>query len=177
MPEVGSAVQLTKSAVKEIRAALQTIVADAALLEELLPKNGSFYGVRLKENEKSELCTARGEWLCVRAAGRWLPPLQLLQRYPALLPRFQVDRGAVPHVLNGANIMAQGLLSSGGAMDEVEEGAVVLVFAEGKTHPLAVGLTLLSTEAIRREGKGHAVKTLLVMGDELWDRSFPANRK
>ena len=169
--------QLTKSAVREVRGALVALAPGmSAVVDELLPRGESLYGVRLRES-KSELCVVRGVWVAVRVEGRWLPSLHFLQRYPHLLPRCQVDRGAVPHVLNGANVMAQGLLSPGGALVEVEEGVAVLVFAEGKVHPLAVALTLRSAAAIRAEGRGPALRTLLVMGDELWDPAFLAKRK
>ncbi len=76
-----------------------------------------------------------------------LPP----SRYPDILPKFQVDRGAIRFVLSGANIMAPGLTSAGGKMDDVPEGTTVAIFAEGKrSHveskgrcggPRACGLT------------------------------------
>ena len=56
-----------------------------------------------------------------------LPP----SRYPDILPKFQVDRGAIRFVLSGANIMAPGLTSAGGKMDDVPEGTTVAIFAEG----------------------------------------------
>lgn len=64
--------------------------------------------------------------------------------------------------------MAQGLTSAGGSMDEVPENSLVLLFAEGKEHPLGVGITMKSTEEIRKENQGHVVKNLHVIGDELW---------
>lgn len=35
--------------------------------------------------------------------------------------------------------MCQGLTSSGGSVDDVQEGQIVLVVAEGKETPLAIG--------------------------------------
>ena len=42
-----------------------------------------------------------------------------------------MDRGAIRFVLSGANIMAPGLTSAGGKMDDVPEGTTVAIFAEG----------------------------------------------
>ena len=42
-----------------------------------------------------------------------------------------MDRGAIRFVLSGANIMAPGLTSAGGKMDDVPEGTTVGIFAEG----------------------------------------------
>ena len=41
--------------------------------------------------------------------------------------------------------MAPGLTSPGGKMDEVEAETVVGIYAEGKEHALAIGITKLST--------------------------------
>ena len=50
-------------------------------------------------------------------------------------------------VFNGADIMCPGLTSAGATIeDEADEGAVVAIYAEGKEHALAVGLTTMSTE-------------------------------
>jgi hypothetical protein len=57
-------------------------------------------------------------------------------RFPDILPKFQVDRGAIRFVLSGANIMAPGLTSAGGKMDDVPEGTTVGIFAEGTRHPV-----------------------------------------
>ena len=46
-----------------------------------------------------------------------------------------MDRGAIRFVLSGANIMAPGLTSAGGKMDDVPEGTTVAIFAEGKRSP------------------------------------------
>ena len=90
------------------------------------------------------------------------PPLADLGRFsrtdPDILPKFQVDRGAVPFVLSGANIMAPGLTSAGGAMDDVPAEAVVAITVQGKEHAIAIGVTTMSTEEIRKVNKGNAVE-------------------
>ena len=47
-----------------------------------------------------------------------------------------MDRGAIRFVLSGANIMAPGLTSAGGKMDDVPEGTTVGIFAEGTRRPV-----------------------------------------
>ena len=61
-------------------------------------------------------------------------------------------------VFNGADIMCPGLTSAGATIeDEADEGAVVAIYAEGKEHALAVGLTTMSTEDVRTKNKGSSV--------------------
>ncbi|CAJ1361311.1 unnamed protein product [Effrenium voratum] len=63
--------------------------------------------------------------------GPWLPTLRLLHKYPSMMPKMQVDKGAIKFVLRGASVMCPGLTSKGGAMEDVEEGVCVQVTAEG----------------------------------------------
>lgn len=66
---------------------------------------------------------------------------------PNMLPRLQVDRGAIKFVMAGANIMCPGLTSKGAKMDvSVPADAVVAITAEGKHEILAVGTTKMSTD-------------------------------
>jgi predicted RNA-binding protein (TIGR00451 family) len=64
-----------------------------------------------------------------------------------MMPRIQVDKGAIKFILSGANVMTPGILSAGGAIIvDLPEGAPVAVYAEGKEHALALGIMLMSTE-------------------------------
>ncbi|CAJ0874198.1 15836_t:CDS:2, partial [Entrophospora sp. SA101] len=66
---------------------------------------------------------------------------------PKKSPLLQVDKGAIKFILSGANIMCPGLTSKGARIDEeLPAEAIVSIFAEGKEHALAVGLTKKSTE-------------------------------
>ncbi len=66
---------------------------------------------------------------------------------PDILPRVQVDRGAIKFVMSGANIMCPGLTSPGGSLPtELPADSIVAVNAEGKTLALAVGLLKMSTK-------------------------------
>jgi len=58
--------------------------------------------------------------------GPFVPTLRMLHQFPDMLPKFRVDRGAIRFVLAGANIMAPGLTSKGGAMDDVPADTVVV---------------------------------------------------
>mmetsp|Transcript_30232 Transcript_30232/g.49994 ORF Transcript_30232/g.49994 Transcript_30232/m.49994 type:complete len:89 (-) Transcript_30232:354-620(-) len=81
----------------------------------------------------------------------------------------QVDQGAIRFVLNGANIMCQGFTSAGGAMpEEFPANTAVIIMAEGKKHPLAIGLTKLSTQEIRQQNSGIGVENIHYLNDGLW---------
>ena len=65
---------------------------------------------------------------------------------PDMMPSYRVDSGAIRFVLSGANIMCPGLTNAGASMDDVEEDTAVAIYAQGKEHALALGLTKMSTK-------------------------------
>jgi PUA domain protein len=59
----------------------------------------------------------------------------------------RVDKGAIPFVLSGANVMCPGLTSKGGEIPEdYEAGTPVAIMAEGKKLAMAIGVLTLSTK-------------------------------
>lgn len=62
-----------------------------------------------------------------------------------MLPKMQVDSGALKFVLRGSNIMCPGLTSPGGRMEEVEAGVIVQIIIENRENACAVGKTIMST--------------------------------
>ncbi|KAG9045633.1 translation machinery-associated protein 20 [Tulasnella sp. UAMH 9824] len=104
--------------------------------------------------------------------GPFFPTLRLLHKYPQLLPRVQVDRGAIRFLLAGANMMCPGFTSAGGRLPPAEEaipaGAPVAIYCEGKEEPAAIGITKLSTEDIKKVNKDVGVELVTYLGDDLW---------
>ncbi len=104
--------------------------------------------------------------------GLFFPTLKLLHQYPSMMPRLQVDKGAIRFVLGGANIMCPGFTSPGGALPSdahaVEAERAVAIYAENKQHAMAVGTTKMSTQDIARINKGVAVENAHFLLDGLW---------
>ena len=101
--------------------------------------------------------------------GPFFPTLKLLHMYPSMMPRMQVDKGAIRFVLGGANIMCPGFTSAGGLMpSDIDEERPVAIYAEGKEHAMAIGLTKMSTSHIQEINKGIAVETVHYLMDGLW---------
>ncbi|CAG8558308.1 7321_t:CDS:2 [Cetraspora pellucida] len=68
--------------------------------------------------------------------------------------------------------MCPGLTSKGARMDEdLPADTIVGVFAEGKEHALAIGLTKMSTEDIKKINKNIGVENVHYLNDPLW-KSF-----
>jgi malignant T-cell-amplified sequence len=91
---------------------------------------------------------------------------------PYILPKVQVDRGAIRFLLAGAHMMCPGLTSAGGYLPPAESAlpaeTPVAIFAEGKEHAVGVGITKMESEEMRKVNKGVGVETVTHLGDDLW---------
>lgn len=87
------------------------------------------------------------------------------------MPSVQVDRGAIRFVLGGANVMAPGLLTTGGRLPDKQSAipaeTAIAIFAQDKELPLAVGLLRQGTEEIKEKRKGSVIDNLHAIGGML----------
>lgn len=136
-------------------------------IDQLLPKKGMSVA---KANDNIQLILVNNEVMFFNQdGGPFMPTLRLLHKYPTMMPRMQVDRGAIKFVISGANIMCPGFTSPGGRIPQpLEAEQPVAIYCEGKTHALAIGLTKMSTEQIISVNKGVCVENLHYLLDGLW---------
>jgi PUA domain protein len=141
------------------------LLADA--IEEILPKKNLLVG---KCPENVQLIIVNDEILFFNQKdGPFFPSLRLVHKYPAMINKMQVDKGAIRFVLAGANIMCPGFTSPGGDMPvSIEAEQPVAIYAEGKQNAMAIGLTKMSTEDIKNVNKGIAVENIHYLMDGLW---------
>ncbi|RHZ88491.1 hypothetical protein Glove_22g199 [Diversispora epigaea] len=139
-----------------------------SVIDEVLPKKAPL--VLVKCHEHINLLTINNEILFFQHFdGPYFPTLKLLHKYPDAFPRLQVDKGAIKRILSGANIMCPGLTSEGARMDEeLPIGTIVGVFAEGKEHAIAIGVTKMSTGDIKKINKDIGVENIHYLNDPLW---------
>lgn len=97
-----------------------------------------------------------------------IPTLKILlkEKYQDLLPKVIVDMGAVPHIANGADVMAPGITQIKG---DFEKGDIVVVVDERHGKPLAVCRAWYSSSEIRQMKKGKVLENLHYVGDDLWE--------
>ena len=76
-----------------------------------------------------------------------------------------VDMGAVPHVCNGADVMAPGIR---GAKGVFQQGAVVVVTDERHGKPIAIGVSLVGSEEMGKLRGGKVVRNIHFVGDRFW---------
>ena len=136
-------------------------------IETILPKKSLLVG---KASDNIQLLIVNDEIMFFSTKdGPFYPTLKLLHKYPTMMERMQVDKGAIRFVLGGANIMCPGFTSKGGNMpDSLAAECPVAIYAEGKENALAIGLIKMSTEDIRKINKGLAVENVHYLMDGLW---------
>jgi PUA domain protein len=78
-------------------------------------------------------------------------------------PTVRVDERAVPHILNGADVMVPGIV----AHDEFRKGEAVAVLTEGG-RTVGTGVALMSSGEIGGAKRGKAIRVVHTVGDELW---------
>jgi PUA domain protein len=78
----------------------------------------------------------------------------------------EVDHGAIPFLLNGADCMAAGIHN---ACDCIEEGDLIWIRDQQHGKPLAIGWALMSAADMIAATSGKAVKSIHYVGDELWE--------
>ncbi|KAH7924553.1 hypothetical protein BV22DRAFT_497722 [Leucogyrophana mollusca] len=157
---------------RSIRAAvLSQWKIEPETLEQIWPKKESLIHVKCREH--ISIYTVHNEPLFFQHFdGPIYPTLRLLHKYPYILPKVGVDRGAIRFLLAGAHMMCPGLTSAGGYLPPPDgalpAGAIVAVHAEGKEHAVAIGVTKLGTEEMKKVNKGVGIEIATHLGDDLW---------
>eukprot|EP01083_Nonionella_stella_P199391 731192_1 len=153
----------------------RTILAEYPMCEEFMddtfPKKGIMYLATAKAGGTKFTFIMDDEfqpWFFQIRNCTPVPTLRMLHKHPNMLPRFQVDVGAIRFVLKGSDIFCAGLTSKGGNMVDVEENTIVAIYAETKQHACAIGMTTMSTKQIRKVNKDVGLKSIHYLNDGFW---------
>lgn len=84
------------------------------------------------------------------------------------VPFVVVDKGAVPHILNGADVMRPGIIQINGTF---KEGDFVLVVEE-RGYPIAISKAMFSSTQIQEMQRGKVLKNIHYIKDKLWKQLF-----
>jgi PUA domain protein len=121
--------------------------------------------VDLAESSEFNVIYVNGEILAMVCGGRTFLTVRGLLKYKPQKKFVTVDMGAVPYVRNGADIMAPGITD---ADVNIQEGDMVWIRDIKNLVPLAIGISSVSGEEMRKGGKGKVIKTVHNVGDKLW---------
>jgi PUA-domain protein len=121
--------------------------------------------VETVETDFGEVLLIEGKPMFFKIGGEVSPTL-LAKEILAQMPKVVVDMGAIPHVCNGADIMAPGIVRYEG---EFNKDDFVLVIDVKHSKPLALGKILYNTETAKNTKKGVVVKNFHYVGDVVWN--------
>ncbi|MEM1539967.1 MAG: DUF1947 domain-containing protein [Candidatus Bathyarchaeia archaeon] len=120
--------------------------------------------VEVAEANFGEIYLINGEPVFFKS-GENIYPTLLFKEVLSFLPKAVVDMGAVPHICNGADVMAPGILRFEG---EFLRNNIVLVVDEKYGKPIAVGEILYNSEEVAEVKHGVVVKNVHYVGDKVW---------
>jgi malignant T-cell-amplified sequence len=168
----GAKSKVKSSVQRAIRAkVLETYPRLEPHIDELIPKKSQLDLVKLPDRVSLYvLDTAPLFWQ--HMDDPLVPHLKVVHAFPSCFKKIKIDRGAIRFVLSGANLAAPGLTSAGGWLpekeEEIKEGEVVAVEAEGKEECCLVGVLKMGTEEMKEKKKGIVMDGGHYLGDGLW---------
>lgn len=131
-------------------------------LSELL---GAKLQVEWLRKQKAELFLVNGKPLLQKVGERIIPTL-IFDQVLKFIPKVIVDMGAVPHLCNGADIMAPGVVKVDG---EFRGGSLVVIVDERYNKPLAIGVANVNSAEMKARRHGKVVKNMHYVGDFVWE--------
>ena len=121
--------------------------------------------VELIQTEFAEIYLINNKPSLVKIGENIFPTL-VFNEFLASSPKVVINMGAVPHVCNGANVMAPGIIRFEG---EFREGDFVLVVDEKHGKPIAVGEIIYDTDTAKNVTHGIVVRNVHFVGDKIWN--------
>ncbi len=104
---------------------------------------------------------------------RYVPLITLFYTTECTYPYVNVDDGAVPRILNGADVMRPGVKNISG---EFDKGDIVAV-RDLKNRTIAVTIALYSKNEIENMQKGKILKNIHYLGDKITKICTELSRK
>ena len=93
-----------------------------------------------------------------------VPTLKLLLQKD-LLKQVFIDQGAIKYTINGADVMRPGIVEFD---SNIEKNDFVVIKDIQHKKPLAVGISLFSSEELNSLDKGICIKNIHYLGDDIW---------
>lgn len=97
----------------------------------------------------------------------FIPTINILNnKVKEILPKVVVDNGAVPHIINGADVMAPGIIE---IKDFFDENDIVQIVECNRNMTIAIGKALLPSTILHATKHGKVIRNLHHIGDKIWE--------
>lgn len=131
-------------------------------LSDVLPP-GYEVGKKDEIKEKDNVLIKGDDVFLIKAEGKFLPHLKSVNE--SLYKSVYVDKGAIPFVIKGADLMRPGIRKID---DGFEKDEIVLVKDENHNKSIAIGFALFSSDEMREQKSGKSVKIFHYVGDNVY---------
>lgn len=152
--------RLSNSVIKQIKSQfsnnINTILSKEYILESVKDINNNNYILR------------NNMPIFIIVNNKYIPLVKTIHLLPDLLNKVIIDSGAIKYLINGADLMAPGLLHSTSTYPLVTVGEIVSVYGYGKKSALGVGVVLMDNVMVNEERNGVAVKMISCLGDKIY---------
>ena len=118
--------------------------------------------IELHEN-KEKIIMRNNEPLFFYSSYGLIPTLKIILQNN-FLKTVTIDMPAVKFIASGADTMRPGIV----AVDDFKENDVVAIVDEKNHKPIAIGIALSSSDAIKSMDKGKVIKNIHHVGDHIW---------
>jgi len=146
---------------KEVKKLMAEIEEKLKIPKEFFGKNPK---VEVAEFDETKIFILNSRPLVASCKGISFPTLIFNDSIKAL-SKVVVDMGAVPHVCNGADVMAPGIVELEG---KFSKGDLIAVLDEKNKRAIAIGIALEDSEEMAKARRGKVIKNLHYVGDKLW---------
>ncbi len=145
---------------KDIKKMLEKI-NDLVKINEI-SKKGNFERIRL---EKYNIITLNKEPIFIEINDKIIPCIKIVNTI--LKNKVVIDMGALKFLINGADIMAPGIVEYD---KTIKENDVVFVVDEKHNKLICVGIALVDFENLPSKGK--VIKNIHYVGDKIWENKI-----
>lgn len=146
---------ISRKELKNLRERVETLGLDPSALE----------GVEIEEI-KDERCyfVNKKPFIYEKGKDTIIPMLFFLNEIKPERKHVSVDDGAVPHIMNGANVFAQGIT---GIDPEVQENDMVFIRNRDSVY-IGVGISERSASGIMEDKKGEVIRLIHYPNDRIF---------
>jgi PUA domain protein len=123
--------------------------------------------IEIIATDTGNLYLFEGKPLLFKSEEKLIPTL-FFERFISTAPKIIVDMGAVPHLCNGADVMAPGVQK---VADDFSKDGLVLIVDEKYGKVIAIGEALFNSNEIIKMNQGKIIRTLHYVGDDIYEVS------
>lgn len=116
-------------------------------------------------DELEQIILVEDDPVLIRKGERFIPLISAADRLS--LKKVTVDMGAVPHISDGAHIMAPGIMR---ADENIEKGEIVAIEDEKNRKIIAIAEALVDGSSMKGD-EGKVAENIHTVGDRLWELS------